>query len=404
MSLACGFVVDFSDPDPASTYELSVSPADVGSTASSVVLDPATGTGVGRMGCTDAGGGALVPGTDYTLTLEKRDGSGRVVEAVSRVAAYDRVPAPKGVVVRVGGIPTQGELRDDKPISIEYSGSWASGTTFSTLVMSVSAGADPLDPGLDPLDVDRHSYSWNTNRPISSFPLTHVRDGSDVYMSIRAERPGQDAAVLVFPLGRAVVIPPPPIPIPSHFISWPGTRVQYRPLVGQPSGVTPPILSQSAINVGITPTYQWLSGRTPIPGATGPFYTPTASDVGRGLILEITFAAPGYVAKSGGFIFAEVRRRPVPGGWLTRAPVKSGQARAGTVVSVDGPRLSHTAVVSGARVHYQWFLDGREIPGATSPSYKVAHAARGGHLTVGVAVVKQDWEPRTGTLSFGLVR
>ena len=44
--------------------------------------------------------------------------------------------------------------------------------------------------------------------------------------------------------------------------------------------------------------YRWDAGTTPIPGATGPTYTPVAGDVGQALRVTVTATAAGYVTTS----------------------------------------------------------------------------------------------------------
>lgn len=115
-------------------------------------------------------------------------------------------------------------------------------------------------------------------------------------------------------------------------------------------------------------TYQWISGVSPIPGATGPVYVPTAADVDRAIYVNVT-ANSSAAAKS------------VIPAFPTGGPVRRGDYAFRTGPKVTGlPVIGRSLAVSpgvlvpGASVTYQWFRNGKALRGKTARTYRVAKA------------------------------
>jgi hypothetical protein len=115
---------------------------------------------------------------------------------------------------------------------------------------------------------------------------------------------------------------------------------------------------------GVTLAYQWLLNGSPMTGATGPSYSPVASDVGDVLEVQVTGTEAGYQTAS-----------------VTSVPETVGQGVGSAAAPLAVPKLSATPAVgvtvradlaqraSATGLAYQWLLDGSPIKGAKSASY-----------------------------------
>ncbi|MDR1213798.1 MAG: hypothetical protein LBK54_06935 [Propionibacteriaceae bacterium] len=125
-------------------------------------------------------------------------------------------------------------------------------------------------------------------------------------------------------------------------------------------------------------SWQWLRDGWPIPGASGPSYSLTAADVGHAIAVAVTAAADGRAA---------VTRTtppviPAPGRFEPSPPVVHGQPDLGNTLS---------ATLSGrppadAELTWQWYRDGRPIPGADQPEHIIVGGDQGRTLTVRVTI------------------
>lgn len=206
------------------------------------------------------------------------------------------------------------------------------------------------------------------------------------------------SSVLAPDMPQAIAEPGAP-PVPAGWIVSPGTE-SGTPTLDSVVGVSAPHLTHTAVVRGTRATYQWMLDGRPVSGETDPTTVPGPEALGRRLTLDIAFTAPGYAPRAGTFHFGVVALRAVPAGWVSASPRVDGPARFGRALTVRGPALTHTAIASGATVHYRWFVDGVAAPGATGPTWTPNQA---GDLVVGVTVAKPGWKPLAFTLRLGWI-
>ncbi|GAA3819313.1 hypothetical protein [Nocardioides panacisoli] len=128
------------------------------------------------------------------------------------------------------------------------------------------------------------------------------------------------------------------------------------PVVGDELAVTDGAWDPDSVSLG----YQWLRSGTPIAGATGPSYTPTAADVGEQLAVHVTASAPGY-ADGGATTPATFPVRPGAGA-STGAPTVTGTPRAGQTLTASHGQWSFAP----DHLAFQWYAGERPIAGATA--------------------------------------
>lgn len=197
-----------------------------------------------------------------------------------------------------------------------------------------------------------------------------------------------------------------------------GSKIGYRPATATAAAgpVAPGVITGGAASIAgdtkvgstltaqstgwmptdVTLAYQWLSGGTPIEGATGQTFQPGADLLGATLQVEVTASLPGYTG-------ATVRSEAV-------GPITPGTLQAGTP-TLSGPALSAVPITVNPGIWgpepvgltYQWSVDDQPIEGATSAVYTPTTAQVGGHLTVSVTGTKPGYTTVTTIANAGTV-
>ena len=113
---------------------------------------------------------------------------------------------------------------------------------------------------------------------------------------------------------------------------------------------------------GASFSYQWFANGAPIPGATGPSYTPTAAQVGQVISVRVGAALPGFAT---GYSSSAATAPTAPGTMaVASAPTVAGVAKVGGVLTASGGSFSPAATASSLA----WLADGVPIPGANQPT------------------------------------
>ncbi|MCJ1685159.1 hypothetical protein MT350_18545, partial [Rathayibacter sp. VKM Ac-2928] len=139
-------------------------------------------------------------------------------------------------------------------------------------------------------------------------------------------------------------------------------------------------------------SYQWLSGTSPINGATEPQFVVRDNELYNGEVsVRVTGTKAGYAPSAR--VSAPV---PVTEGSLTNSvPTVTGSAAIGGTLTANpgnwGPEPVNLA--------YQWKRNGTAIAGATGSSYVVTSADSGTALTVSVTGTKYGYTTATRTSS-----
>ncbi len=128
----------------------------------------------------------------------------------------------------------------------------------------------------------------------------------------------------------------------------------------------------------VTPTYQWISGGTDIPGATGMTYVVQQSDYLAKISVRISGTKTGYLTAS----VTSAQTAAVAQGTLAKGtPTISGTPAVGSPLTAAGGTWGPGTVA----LTYQWVSSvGGDISGATSPSYTPVAGDLGATISVRV--------------------
>ncbi|PVZ56387.1 hypothetical protein [Arthrobacter sp. H-02-3] len=149
-----------------------------------------------------------------------------------------------------------------------------------------------------------------------------------------------------------------------------------------------------------TLTHQWLRNDVPVLGATGPTYLLTAADLGKGIRVKTTAAAPSYAKTT----LQSTKTAPVTNaGGTVPSVVYAGYVGIYSFnTHPDRPSrlVSGGANFKGAPViyrQYQWFCDGKPIPGATADMFDPRGCRSTGLFSVRVTGHAPGFTPATVT-------
>jgi len=129
-------------------------------------------------------------------------------------------------------------------------------------------------------------------------------------------------------------------------------------------------------NGGMAPTYQWLSGGTPIAGQTANTYTSTALTNGQVITVQMTSSAacPTPAVATSAPVNMTVNPVLIPSVSIVAAP--AGAVCAGTNVT-----FTATPINGGPGVAYQWTVNGANV-GGNSPTYASTTLNNGDNVQV----------------------
>lgn len=152
-------------------------------------------------------------------------------------------------------------------------------------------------------------------------------------------------------------------PAPTDVCARVRPKVAGLPQVGVPLTTTSGSYAQPASSI----SYQWFAGSTPIPGATGTTFVPTAAEVGSDVYVNVTVTSATDSKTFSAFPNESIVKR---GDYVFKTgPKVNGLPVVGRTIAA-----SPGALVPGATVSYQWFRNGVALPGKTARTYRVARA------------------------------
>jgi surface antigen len=184
---------------------------------------------------------------------------------------------------------------------------------------------------------------------------------------------------------------------PGTFTNTAPPTITGTPQVGRPLTASPGTWSPNADYA-----YRWLVDGTPVTGATGSSYTPTADDLRKPVTVQVTASQPGYTSAT----LSSAATDPVaPGTFLnTSDPTISGTAKVGVLLTADPGDWSPEPSFA-----YQWFADGTAIAGATEQTFTPTPAEYQHKLTVQVTATRRGYltalapSPATAPVAPGVI-
>ncbi|MEE3126898.1 MAG: Ig-like domain repeat protein [Actinomycetota bacterium] len=128
--------------------------------------------------------------------------------------------------------------------------------------------------------------------------------------------------------------------------------------------------------LGVSNEVQWLSGGSPIPGATGTSFVPTLEQAGSAVQAQVTGTVLGLLPVT---YLTNAIPIPLPGGGgggggggsedptleVLQDPSITGIPGVGSLLQILNPIWS----LPGVATSYQWFVDNVPVPGATGPTF-----------------------------------
>jgi hypothetical protein len=126
---------------------------------------------------------------------------------------------------------------------------------------------------------------------------------------------------------------------------------------------------------GVSLSYQWLRDGAAISGATLSSYTLVPSDAGRQISVSVTGSSAGYASSTQ----TSLSRITPLQSMTTSVPTILGTPQIGKSLKVQTRTWS-----PGARISYQWLVDGKVLKGSTTSTLKISSTQRGRKISVRV--------------------
>jgi len=213
-----------------------------------------------------------------------------------------------------------------------------------------------------------YSFQWRDSQgPIpgatdSTFTPSAAQLGQPLQVTVTATRDGYSTAQSVSAATAAV---------------QPGTiDVQDAPAITGDAQVDQTLVATAGSwSPAAAPAFQWLVDGSPVPGATGRSYTPSAADLRKQVSVQISLSASGYAPVTE---VSAATPAVVPGTFRnTSDAAVTGTPKVGQALTADPGGWSPDPTLS-----WQWTVDGTPVPGATTSSFTPSPAELGKKLAV----------------------
>lgn len=143
-------------------------------------------------------------------------------------------------------------------------------------------------------------------------------------------------------------------------------------------------------------TYQWYANATPIAGATGQTFTPTAAQEGKLVAVNVTAVKAGFTSATMSSPSVRVVTTAIQN---TVAPVISGTPTVGSTLSLSSGTWNYGDVT----FTYRWLADGIPIRGAGASTYTIPASMSGKTITGQVTASRPGSDAVTATSSNSVV-
>ena len=137
-------------------------------------------------------------------------------------------------------------------------------------------------------------------------------------------------------------------------------------------------------------SYQWLADDADIAGATGATYTPTDSDAGKTITVQVSFSDDAgneetLTSEPTDAVEPETKEAKAPNNPATGAPTLSGTAQVGEKLTADLSGIADEDGLDSVTFAYRWQSDSADISGATDATYTLADSDEGKAVSVTVS-------------------
>lgn len=337
-------------------------------------------------------------GADFEALAEEI--SGRDLTAFFQDWIYDAdKPAwPAKFDLALASEPADGELAPASSVTYTLSSTNTGRVVQDGSLVTVDL-ADVLDDAaIDPatlpasMTLDGSTLTWAV--PSTALAAT-TAESFTVVVDAAATEAALVATVLDTTLGSTCTTCTSTLSVPAQpLTSSADPTVTGTPVVGATLSAATP-----GWDAGTSFAYRWLSGATPIAGATGATYVVTPADLGAALSVQVTGTRPRYAALS--------RTSPATGpvGPGVQPVVRSGAGLRTKGVTRPGRtlRVKVPGLVAGSAVTYTWKVAGDQVRSSGSPRLVVRPRFVGSRVRVVVRATAPGYAPVKLRVGFGRV-
>jgi hypothetical protein len=273
--------------------------------------------------------------------------------ALAPTLVYDLGPVPTNVVPpSVSGVPAVGSR-----LTANH-GTWSPSTHLAYRYQWLAGGA---------------SIAGATQR---TYRVTAVDAGRTLAVRVTVTRGSRTASATSAPTAAVSV------PAGAPPVALSGPRVSGAAIVDGTLTVDPGTWSVP----GVTFSYQWTSGSRVVTVTGNPWLKVPESVYKQPLALTVVASRPGY---ANGQAVVPVTTKVMPGTWgAIRAPKIKGKARVGSTLKARAAKVDPKP----RQLTYQWFRDGKAIPGANGRRYQLRAVDAGHRMHVFVKYGRLHYE------------